>query len=64
MPDMALNSLSEGWRQRCTDTTFGNLKVTIPSVSDLLAPKLQRNEPRDIAQARYMVELGLYEFER
>lgn len=35
------------------------LTVEIPSVPDLLSPKLKRNEPRDRAHQAYARELGL-----
>lgn len=59
MPDMVLRSLPSGWRERSRAATYGNLKVIIPSVADLLVPKMERSEPRDVAQRDYMKSLGL-----
>ena len=59
MPDMVLKTLPQGWRDR-----YGKLTVVIPCVEDLLAPKLLRNEPRDVAQANYMKQIGLYQPEK
>jgi hypothetical protein len=59
MPHFALRDLPEGWRSRCVMATYRNLTVEIPSVSDLLSPKLKRNEPRDRAHQEYARELGL-----
>lgn len=64
MPDMALNSFPKGWRERSSRACYGNLAVIVPSVADLLTPKLKRNEPRDVLQAKYMAELGLYEIDK
>ena len=59
MPDFALRDLPEGWRSRCVRATYQNLIVEVPAVSDLLAPKLKRNEPRDRAHHEYARLLGL-----
>ena len=59
MPEMALDGLPEGWMQRSSQATYGNLSVVVPSVPDLLAPKLMRNEPRDRAHQKYAISLGL-----
>jgi hypothetical protein len=60
MPDMVLKTFPEDWEARCSVVRHGKLTVKIPSIPDLLAPKLRRAEPRDLAQARYMTDLGLY----
>jgi len=60
MPDLALRSLPEGWKDRCAISIHGNLTVVVPSVPDLLAPKLLRNEPRDRIHAGWMSSLGLF----
>lgn len=60
MPDMVLNAFPEGWRERASKAFYGNLAVIVPSVADLLTPKLKRNEPRDVIHAKYMAELDLY----
>lgn len=59
MPEMAMNAFPSGWKERASRSTYGNLTVIVPAVRDLLAPKLVRGEPRDLAQARLMTELGL-----
>jgi hypothetical protein len=59
MPHAALRDLPEGWKSRCARKTYGNLIVEVPSVPDLLSPKLKRNEPRDRAHQDYARGLGL-----
>lgn len=61
MPDMVLKTFPQGWRDRAVKASYGKLSVVIPCVEDLLAPKLLRNEPRDVAHAKYMEEIGLYQ---
>jgi hypothetical protein len=39
--------------------TYGKLTVVVPAASDLLAPKLRRNEPRDRAHAEWARQVGL-----
>ena len=59
MPHFALRDLPEGWKTRCVKKAYGNLIVEVPSVPDLLSPKLKRNEPRDRAHQEYARLLGL-----
>jgi hypothetical protein len=59
MPGAVLNELPEGWRDRTCTSAYGNLTVVVPQVSDLLAPKLRRNEPRDRQHAAWAQEQGL-----
>jgi hypothetical protein len=59
MPHAALRDLPEGWKSRCVRKAHGNLIVEVPSVPDLLSPKLKRNEPRDRAHQDYARGLGL-----
>lgn len=59
MPHAALRDLPEGWKSRCARKAYGNLIVEVPSVPDLLSPKLKRNEPRDRAHQDYARGLGL-----
>jgi len=59
MPDSVLKELPEGWRERASESTTGNLTVIVPHVADLLAPKLRRNEPRDRQHAAWAHEQGL-----
>jgi hypothetical protein len=59
MPSSVLQHLPDGWQERVHQATYCKLTVRVPSVPDLLAPKLARNEPRDRAHAAFMTELGL-----
>jgi hypothetical protein len=59
MPAMALDHLPEGWRERGHSAEYGHLSVIIPSVPDLLAPKLRRNEPRDRQHEVFVRSIGL-----
>jgi len=38
---------------------YGRLELIVPSVADLLAPKLRRGEPRDRAHAAWAKVQGL-----
>ena len=59
MPHVALRDLPEGWKSRCAKGSYRHLIVEVPSVADLLVPKLKRNEPRDRAHQEYARMLGL-----
>jgi hypothetical protein len=59
MPRSVLKHLPEGWEQRCLCAGYGQLRLIVPSVSDLLAAKAKRSEPRDLAHARWAIDLGL-----
>ena len=59
MPDTVLRELPANWEARATVQDLGKLKLTVPSPADLLAPKLQRNEPRDRAHAEWARGVGL-----
>jgi len=59
MPESVLKELPEGWLERATVAQDGNLTVTVPHATDLLAPKLRRNEPRDRQHAAWAREQGL-----
>lgn len=61
MPHQALDHLPDGWQDRVSEATYGQLKVTVPAVVDLLAPKVSRGEPRDLAHVEFMKSLGLLE---
>ncbi|MEO0413758.1 MAG: DUF6036 family nucleotidyltransferase [Verrucomicrobiota bacterium] len=61
MPDMVLKTFPSDWMERASKSFHGNLTVIVPCIADLLAPKLMRNEPRDVAHAEFMSNLGLYE---
>lgn len=59
MPASVLNEMSPDWQSRASETSYGNLTVVVPHSSDLLAPKLRRNEPRDRLHATWAQEQGL-----
>lgn len=61
MPRAVLREMPADWQQRCANGRYGNLAVQVPSVPDLLAPKLRRGEPRDRAHAEFMERAGLYQ---
>lgn len=47
MPKAVLNEFPLDWRDRASHKTYTRLTVVVPSVHDLLIPKLKRGEPRD-----------------
>jgi HEPN domain-containing protein len=47
MPRAVLQEFPADWRTRAETSTYGLLTVIVPSVEDLLIPKLKRGEPRD-----------------
>ncbi len=51
MPNSVLNEFPSDWRDRASKKNYGNLTVVVPAPSDLLVPKLKRNEPRDRSHA-------------
>jgi len=59
MPESVLNELPAGWQQRATQQQIGKLNLLVPAPADLLAPKLKRNEPRDLAHAEWARRVGL-----
>lgn len=61
MPQSVLREMPAGWEARASRKAYGRLQVIVPCVSDLLAPKLKRGEPRDLAHANFMASLGLYQ---
>ena len=58
MPAAVLQEMNEGWQQRASSKQYGLLAVTVPSVPDLLVPKLKRGEPRDILHAAWAKKLS------
>ena len=50
MPETVLRELPTEWEVRATVRQLGELRLTVPAVPDILAPKLRRNEPRDRVQ--------------
>jgi hypothetical protein len=59
MPESVLRELPAGWEGRTTVKQIDQLHLTVPAPSDLLAPKLRRNEPRDRAHADWARRIGL-----
>jgi hypothetical protein len=59
MPESVLRELPASWEQRATQKQIGKLLLLVPASSDLLAPKLKRNEPRDRAHAEWAKRVGL-----
>lgn len=59
MPQEALDGLPSDWSARAVQKNYQLLHLTVPAVSDLLVPKLKRNEPRDLAHAVWVHALGL-----
>ena len=59
MPEAALEGLPENWRARSARKAYGLLAVEVPAPADLLAPKLKRNEPRDLAHYQWALYNGL-----
>jgi hypothetical protein len=59
MPHFALKNIPAGWERRSERCRFGPLLVVVPAVEDLLAPKMERGEPRDFEHARWAKEIGL-----
>ena len=59
MPGSVLRELPSDWEARAASVSYGQLKVTVPSPIDLLAPKLRRNEPRDRAHHAWAKRIGL-----
>ena len=59
MPQMVLDELPAGWRERSLQAGYDHLAVLVPAVADLLAPKLRRNEPRDQQHAAFARRMGL-----
>ena len=59
MPDTVLRELPVGWEGRATNRQIGRLRLIVPAPSDLLAPKLKRNEPRDRVHAEWAQRVGL-----
>ncbi len=59
MPERALEGLPADWLQRASRKVYGRLSIEVPSPTDLLAPKLRRSEPRDLAHYRWALYIGL-----
>ena len=59
MPEAVLREFPAEWQARASTKLYGRLTVTVPAPSDLLAPKLKRNEPRDRAHEAWAKRFGL-----
>jgi hypothetical protein len=58
MPETVLREFPLDWRGRASMKTYGPLQLTVPDPSDLLVPKLKRNEPRDRAHEAWARSMG------
>lgn len=59
LPMSVLKEFPQGWEARSANQTYDKLTVVVPSPSDILAPKLRRNEPRDRKHAEWARQLGM-----
>jgi hypothetical protein len=57
MPRQVLNEMPADWQNRAKQKTYRHLLVIVPSVPDLLAPKLKRGEPRDKLHSEWANQL-------
>jgi hypothetical protein len=57
MPMAVLGEMPADWESRASHKRYGKLSVTVPSVNDLLVPKLKRGEPRDKLHAEWALNL-------
>jgi len=57
MPSAVLGEMPSGWEERASRKVYGHLEVVVPSVDDLLFPKLKRGEPRDKIHASWAEKL-------
>jgi len=57
MPSAALSEMPADWMQRASRKQYGLLEVLVPSMDDLLVPKLKRGEPRDKLHAEWAKKL-------
>jgi hypothetical protein len=53
MPVAVLGEMPDGWEGRASRKFYGPLEVVVPSVDDLIFPKLKRGEPRDKIHASW-----------
>jgi hypothetical protein len=58
MPTAVLGEMPHGWENRASRKIYGRLEVVVPSVDDLLFPKLKRGEPRDKVHASWAERLN------
>ena len=57
MPVAVLQEMPVDWECRASSKIYGKLAVTVPSVEDLLVPKLKRAEPRDKVHAEWAKQI-------
>ena len=57
MPMAVLQEMPVDWEIRATRKHYGKLEVIVPSVEDLITPKLKRGEPRDKLHAEWALNL-------
>ena len=57
MPSAVLDEMPVDWRERASRKQYGLLEVVVPSLADLLVPKLKRGEPRDKLHAEWAKKL-------
>jgi len=53
MPKAVLSEMPSDWESRAQRKAYGLLEVIVPSIGDLLIPKLRRGEPRDKVHAEW-----------
>jgi len=53
MPKAVLSEMPADWESRAQRKAYGLLEVIVPSIEDLLIPKLRRGEPRDKVHAEW-----------
>lgn len=59
MPRSVMEEFASDWRFRAKTVCYGRMTVVVPSVADLLVPKLKRGEPRDKLHAEWARQLQL-----
>ena len=57
MPSAVLGEMPDDWMDRAARRPYGLLEVIVPSIEDLLVPKLKRGEPRDKLHAEWAGKL-------
>lgn len=57
MPLAVLGEMPTDWLQRASRKQYGLLEVVVPSIDDLLVPKLKRGESRDKLHAEWAKKL-------
>jgi hypothetical protein len=57
MPTAVLGEMPPDWMERASRKQYGPLEVIVPSIDDLLVPKLKRGEPRDKLHASWAAQI-------